>query len=69
LCCAVCGTKDPGGGDKQVLCVDHNHLTKKVRGLLCHNCNIRIGLSGDDVELLHSAASYLDAWSLRHGPQ
>jgi hypothetical protein len=23
--------------------IDHNHTTKKVRGLLCHRCNVYVG--------------------------
>jgi hypothetical protein len=36
--CAICGIKN---GNK--LDVDHSHETGKVRGLLCHSCNVRIG--------------------------
>ena len=35
--CAIC--KEP----KNDLCVDHNHETGAVRGLLCCGCNIRVG--------------------------
>lgn len=38
--------------------VDHNHLTKKVRGLLCHRCNIRIG-GWDDPNFRDSALAWL----------
>lgn len=36
--CAVCNEQFIGHAD-----VDHNHTTGKVRGLLCHNCNISLG--------------------------
>jgi len=39
--------------------VDHCHTTGKVRGLLCHACNIR--LSGlEDAEFQRAARAYLD---------
>lgn len=37
--CAICGR--PPKPDRR-LCVDHNHGTKIVRGLLCQTCNGRI---------------------------
>lgn len=40
-------------------CVDHNHTTDKVRGLLCPRCNMGIGLLGDSAATAHSAAKYL----------
>ena len=39
-CCAVCGRNQ--SEFKRELGVDHNHKTGKVRGLLCHNCNIHL---------------------------
>ncbi len=42
------------------LAVDHNHITGKVRGLLCRNCNVGIGYLLDSSDILRNAALYLD---------
>lgn len=41
------------------LYVDHDHLTGKVRGLLCRNCNLAIGYFEDKSECLKKAILYL----------
>lgn len=52
ICLQLCSTG-------RRLCVDHNHKTGKVRGLLCLNCNRAIGNFRDSVELLENAKKYL----------
>lgn len=42
--------------------VDHCHCTKKVRGLLCANCNTLLGLAHDSVSTLASAIQYLSKY-------
>ena len=54
--CAICGSPP---SDKKRLSVDHCHATGKVRGLLCHNCNIAIGLLKDDPNRFIKASEYL----------
>lgn len=56
--CAICGTADVGKGRKY-FCIDHNHKTGKVRGLLCPKCNQGIGLLQDSPRILITAAEYL----------
>lgn len=51
-CCLICN-------EEKALNVDHNHLTGKVRGLLCRGCNTAIGLLKEDVSLLNKAIFYL----------
>lgn len=41
------------------LVVDHCHVTDKVRGLLCHNCNRALGLLKDNIQTLENAIAYL----------
>jgi len=51
--CAVCKIDPP-------VDVDHDHKTNEVRGLLCHKCNVAIGLLRDDPTLMRAAASYVE---------
>ena len=53
--CAICGVNEDLD-----LHVDHDHRTKKVRGLLCGKCNKAIGLLNDSPETLRAAAEYLE---------
>jgi hypothetical protein len=41
------------------LAADHCHKTKKIRGLLCTQCNTAIGLMKDSTERLLAAVEYL----------
>lgn len=50
--CAICHKR------KQ-LCVDHNHKSRKIRGLLCRTCNLAIGFFFDQIQLLEEAIRYL----------
>lgn len=42
------------------LVVDHCHITDNIRGLLCHSCNLGIGLLGDDKKSILMAVTYLE---------
>ena len=52
--CAICRGKRP-----YRLCVDHDHATGEVRGLLCRRCNKLLRDVRDNVLLLNGAVIYL----------
>lgn len=52
--CEICGEAE------DTLCVDHDHDTGQVRGVLCRKCNRSIGQLGDTAEHLRAALRYLE---------
>ena len=56
--CAICGREmEPG----ELMVVDHDHKTGKLRELLCDACNRGLGFFRDNPASLHSAASYVES--------
>jgi hypothetical protein len=60
--CAIC-EKDYALSERN-LNVDHDHITNKVRGLLCNQCNLGLGLFKDSFFLLEKAATYIKSYSV-----
>lgn len=54
--CAICLTDDPG---KRDFCLDHDHVTGRVRGILCTPCNTLLGQARDSMVILQAALDYL----------
>lgn len=56
--CGICGVDEAENGKD--FCVDHCHLTGKVRGLLCYRCNFILGHAKDSIDILSRAITYLN---------
>lgn len=55
--CAICGQNNKNG---KRLAIDHDHVTGKVRGLLCNACNGFLGQFKEDTNILMKAISYIE---------
>jgi Recombination endonuclease VII len=53
--CDICGVTVSGKNKH----VDHDHATGKLRGILCNNCNVLIGLAEENPDRLSKATEYL----------
>ena len=61
--CAICEIKleikEGSTWRPKTVAVDHCHITDKVRGILCSNCNTGLGMFKDSQSNLHAAIRYL----------
>jgi len=65
--CAVCRQPEKAAhhsrwgsnGKLRALAVDHDHVTGKVRGLLCSSCNGALGQLRESVEIIERLRAYL----------
>jgi hypothetical protein len=61
--CGICKGPPNGkacnGREHKRFDVDHDHVTGKVRGLLCHACNVMLGQARDRVDVLQAAILWL----------
>jgi hypothetical protein len=60
--CSICQIDNNGKyrNKARAFAVDHCHNTNKIRGLLCSDCNIALGLLKDNTKYLQSAINYLN---------
>lgn len=58
--CEICG------GFFISLCVDHNHSTNEIRGLLCTPCNLGLESFKESEEVMSKAISYLTKYGSKH---
>ena len=55
--CAICGEH------YDVLCVDHDHTTGRIRSLLCVHCNRNLGIVEADLSRVYDMIAYIDKHS------
>lgn len=55
--CAIC--HKPSTNGRGALHVDHCHQSGRIRGLLCHGCNVSVGHFNHDPNILRAAIDYL----------
>ena len=60
--CAICHRPETRQHKGKItrLCVDHDHTTGEIRGLLCYRCNVTLGMMDDSADRLRMAARYLE---------
>lgn len=57
-CCDLC-RKPLALLGKKGLVIDHDHMTGRMRGIICQKCNASIAHLGDDLPGLQRAVEYL----------
>lgn len=63
MACAICERTEP---TKRGWCIDHDHKTGRIRGILCAPCNSMIGLARESAHVLERAIIYVEASDACH---
>tara|TARA_R110001632_G_C11013150_1_gene379366 strand:- start:21 stop:422 length:402 start_codon:yes stop_codon:yes gene_type:complete len=58
--CEICKKFIPSEGNRYI---DHNHLTGKVRGMLCPRCNGVLQIFEDDMSAIYNYNKYLKKYN------
>lgn len=70
--CWICGAdKSIVAGRPSRLVIDHDHEKAgpaSIRGVLCHYCNMAIGLAEDNPAMLRRMAEYIEKYLAEGGP-
>jgi len=56
--CGICKTSECSMENRS-LAVDHDHISGRVRGLLCMKCNTSLGRFQDDIDVINRIIDYL----------
>lgn len=56
--CRIC--RNSAENEKRKLAVDHDHITGRIRGLLCARCNNGLGYFRDNIITMKAAIAYLE---------
>lgn len=57
--CAICSKDLSLNSKKNKACLDHDHKTGKIRGILCHLCNAGLGFFKDNPAILKKAMEWV----------
>ena len=57
-CCDACKMPIKEPGKSRGTHTDHCHLTGQVRGILCHGCNVSLGLMKEDLNKIMGLLEY-----------
>lgn len=57
--CAICKTNSWGHRGPEL---DHDHGSKKIRGILCSRCNLTLGRIEESLAIAQGIVDYLNAW-------
>jgi hypothetical protein len=66
--CAICRKPEvakTGKGKVKQLCVDHDHTTGEVRGILCTKCNSALGLLKESLFNINNLYNYIQVYKVR----
>lgn len=61
--CEICRSEFINENNTTYPHIDHNKKTGKIRGVLCHRCNIRLGNARDNILILRSCINYLKEYN------